>query len=251
MPKQRNRKADSRRKGLPPRVVAVAIGLALPLAAGIGVSRLGMTQRGTASRPPTAAVAPAETTERALSDAEVQGAADALLAATNPDLPDNGHFTSLARDTLRWLVKEHAAGRVVVAFLGEGEGDLPAGVFMVATRLSDRATLVIAKPMLARFLREGGRLSAPFTQQQRNDFVIGLAHEVIHLQRWPERPPSKQERATEEAAVWHQVSMQIVRPWRAANQPVNQRFARVDDAFRRCGDVLPCPELASLIRLAE
>lgn len=247
MAKPRNRHTDSRRKERRPRGAVFAIGLTTLAAFGLVLAMFRPTPGVTNDRPPTVAGTLAVKAERALSDAEVQGAADALLAATNPDLPENDHFPRLAADTLRWLRREHRAGRVVVAFLGESEGNLPPGVFMMATLLNERPTLVIAKPMLARFLREGGRLSAPFSQQQRNDFTVGLAHEVIHLQRWPTGVPSKEQRAAEEATVWHQVSTQIVRPWRMADQPVNPRFIRVDDAFRRCNDVLPCSEVASLI----
>lgn len=186
----------------------------------------------------------------AVSDAELQQAADDLLATVDPALPENAYFTDFAKDTLRWMRREHAAGRLTVAFfLDTASIGLPPGVLMAATRLDGQPTMFIAKPRFATFLREGGRTTAPFTERQKNDFAIALIHEIRHLQRWKGMPSSNAVRVQEESYVWLEVSLSVVRPWLALNQPLNRRFVEVDDAFRSCGDMLPCPAIAGMVRL--
>jgi hypothetical protein len=198
----------------------------------------------TAQSPPEAIPAPAP------SDDELQQAADGLLAAVNPELPENEYFTDFAKQALRWMTREHAAGRLTVAFLFDtATGGLPPGVLMAATQLDGQPTIFIAKPRFATFLRAGGRVTAPFLEQQKNDFAIALIHEIVHLHRWVGKPSGDDMRVQEESHVWLEVSLQVVRPWRAVNRPLNRRFVEVDDAFRRCGDVLPCPAIAGVVRL--
>lgn len=186
----------------------------------------------------------------ALSDDDLQRAADELLGAVNPELPENAHFTAFAKEKLRWMSREHAAGRLTVAFFVDTESiDLPSDVMMAATRLDGQHTILIAKPRFATFLSEGARATAPFSQQQKNDFSVGLIHETVHLQRWAGKPSSHEERVREESHAWREVTLAVVRPWRALNQPLHPRFIQVDDAFRSCGDQLPCTAIAQFVRL--
>lgn len=53
----------------------------------------------------------------------------------------------------------------------------------------------------------------------------------------------------EESHAWREVTLAVVRPWRALNQPLHPRFIQVDDAFRSCGDQLPCTAIAQFVRL--
>ncbi len=186
------------------------------------------------------------------SDQELQAAADALLAAVNPALPDNEYFNGYARAKVGWLRQEQAAGRLTIAFLLDTTGiALPPDVLMAATHLDGRPTIVIPKARFASFLREGGRFAPPFTQQQKNDFLIGLTHEVIHLEGAPTKVSRSDERIREEWRAWREVTIQLVRPFRALGQPLNRRFTQVDDAIRRCGDRLPCETFTTLVRLAR
>lgn len=187
-----------------------------------------------------------------VSDADLQRAADSLLAATNPELPENKYFTEFARDKLRWMVRESAAGRLTVAFvIDTAGGDLPPEVMMAATRLDGQPTIFIAKPRFARFLSEGGRTTPPFSQQQKNDFSVALIHETVHLLGWAGPPPTREQRAQEESRAWRDVTLGVVRPWRAANQPLHHRLIQVDDAFLSCDDAIPCPAIALLVRLTQ
>ena len=187
---------------------------------------------------------------REVSDTEVQRAADDLLASVNPNLPENEHFTRFARQKLTWMDRQNADGRLDVAFVSEvRSAGLSSSVFMAATLVDGRPTIMIAKPRFHAFLREGGRLAAPFTPRQRNDFAIALVHEVYHLQNWRDDPENDEGRSLIETQAWHAVNLGVVRPWRASNQPVDPRFLQVDDGFLSCSDRLPCPAVERLVRV--
>jgi len=187
-----------------------------------------------------------------LTDDQLQGAADELLAGTNPDLPENEYFTDFARDALRWMAREHREGRLVVAFVADTESaGFPATVMMAATRLDDRPTIVIARRRFSEFLAQGDGQLAGFSQRQKNDFTIALVHETVHLQAWNGEAPSDEERALSETAAWRAVNLGVVRPWRAVNQPVDRRFLLVDDGFRSCADQLPCAAVERMVRVTQ
>lgn len=185
-----------------------------------------------------------------LTDESLQQAADQLLAFVDPERSDNAYFPDFARDHLRWMVREHGAGRLQVAFLTDASnGPLPPEVLMAAWKLGDMPTIFIAKPRFMKFLIETGATKAPFTQQQKNDFALALVHEVVHLRNPAADPADQKLRPVEESRVWREVSLKAVRPLRALNQPVHRRFRDVDDALRACRDELPCAALARLVRL--
>ena len=184
-----------------------------------------------------------------LTDEQLQATADQLLALVDPEKPENDYFPDFARDRLRWMIRENGAGRLDVGLLTDNSAGLPADVLMAASDLNGKPTIFIAKPRFMKFLIEGGATVAPFTPQQKNDFALGLVHEIVHLQDSGARPDDPEFRAREESRVWREVDLQVVRPLRARNQPIHQRFRDVDDAFRACGDELPCPQLARLVRL--
>lgn len=166
-----------------------------------------------------------------LTDTELQHAADELLAAADPRLPQNMHFTPFATEKLTWMSRESSAGRLTAAFLSDAESvGLPPSV-MRPRQLDGQPTIFIAKLRFAAFLAEGGATKGPFSQQFRNDFSVALVHETVHLQRWKGKPVSVEERVREESYVWQEVTLHVVRPWRALGQPLHGRFVQVDDAF--------------------
>lgn len=205
-----------------------------------------------------AAVADASTaptlssTATALTDENLQRATDQLLESSNPERPENAYFPDYIRDHLRWMVREHGAGRLQVAFLMDASnGPLPPGVLMAASRLGDKPTIFIAKPRFTKFLIETGATAPPFTRQQTNDFALALTHEIVHLRNPSADPRNMELRPAEESRVWREVSVKAVRPLRTLNQPIHRRFLDVDDALRACRDELPCPPLARLVRLGH
>ena len=89
----------------------------------------------------------------------------------------------------------------------------------------------------------------PFTQQQKNDFAVGLVHEIVHLQNPDADPRNQATRVAEESRVWREVNSEVVRPLLAGNHPLHSRFRDIDTALRICGDELPCPPLTRLVRV--
>ena len=186
-----------------------------------------------------------------LTDSELQAAADALLLAIDPESHANDYFPEFAKERLRWMVREHSAGRFEVGFFVDTETTrLPPEVLMAAWPADGKATIFIAKPRFAKFLREGGATAPPFAQQQKNDFALAVVHEIVHLQNTNTNPRDPKVRILEESRAWREVTLGFVRPLRAMNQPLHQRFLQVDDAFRSCADQLPCAAIAGLVRLA-
>lgn len=186
----------------------------------------------------------------ALTDEALQRAADQLLELSDPEKPENAYFPDYLRNHLRWMVREHGAGRVQVAFLTEASnGTLPSDVLMAAWKVGDTPTILIAKSRFMRFLIETGATEPPFTQQQKNDFALALVHEIVHLRNPDADPRNMELRPAEESRVWREVNLQAVRPLLARSQPLHRRFRDVDAALRACRDELPCPLLGRLVRL--
>lgn len=154
---------------VPVRILALAIGSGLLAGAVIGTLRSRSHPLPEAHLdPPRAVTARPVATPVALSDDDLQRAADELLGAVNPELPENAHFTAFAKEKLRWMSREHAAGRLTVAFFVDTESiDLPSDVMMAATRLDGQHTILIAKPRFATFLSEGARATARSVSSRR------------------------------------------------------------------------------------
>ena len=187
-------------------------------------------------------------------DGEVNAAVNQLFASVNPSLPENKHFTDFAKDKLSWIIAEQKAGRVSLILLKNVETtNLDVESLMAAARVEgNKAVIVIARPRFVGFLIEGGRASPPFTQQQRNEFALGLVHEAVHLQNpEPGNPANLEDRVSEELRAWREVNLNVVRQWRALNQPMHPRLIEADDALRSCVDRLPCQRLAEILLPGE
>ena len=204
------------------------------------------TQRDEIPVPQTSSSSPNEV----LTDEKLQRAADQLLALSDPERFENAYFPNYVREHLRWMVREHGAARLQVAFLTDtSNGPLPPDVLMAAWKLGDQPAIVIAKARFMKFLIETGATEAPFTQQQKNDFALALVHEIVHLRNPAADPRDMERRPAEESRVWREVNLMAVRPLRERKQPIHHRFRDADDALRLCRDELPCPPLARMVRL--
>ena len=95
-------------------------------------------------------------------------------------------------------------------------------------------------------------MSAPFSRQQKNDFMLGLVHETVHLQRLnPGNPADLGDRLTEEVRTWREVDVNVVRQMRTLNQPMNARLIEADDAIRSCGIEERCQPLREMLLPSE
>lgn len=187
------------------------------------------------------------------SDADLNAAVNQLFRSVNPSLPDNQYFTQFAKDKISWIITQQKLGNLRLILLKNVEqAGLVAEDLMASGIVEGKPMIVISRPSFVDFLLEGGRTSAPFTQQQRNDFAIGLVHEVVHLQNPNRGNPTKlEERLQEELRTWRVVDLNVVRQFRKINQPMNRRLIEADDILRSCGNQAQCEPLTRILLPGE
>ena len=190
--------------------------------------------------------------QQPLNDDQLRAVVDDLLAEISPGREENGYFSEFARSQLQWMEQEAREGRLTVGLFTDpaSVGLLP-GVLMVATAVDLIPTILVVKPRFLEFLKKSGRITKPFTAQQRNDFAIGIVHEVVHLRESPTVARDQEAFSEEELKTWRTINLRVVRPLRDQGRPVDQQFALVDDVLRGCGDTLPCPLLSRLLHISE
>jgi hypothetical protein len=186
---------------------------------------------------------------RQLSDVDIRTAADALLAFVTVPHRQNEYFPEFAKEKIAWLRAQVDAGRSSVIVLKDlSHTTLGADDLMASGVIDGRQVIVIAYARFAQLLAEGGRAFPPFSEQQRNDFMLGLVHEIVHLQGAPLADRARaDDRIREEVRTWREVSLNVVRPLRRLSQRMHRKFIRVDEALRECGDLLPCADFVTAV----
>src|SRR5712691_5938901 len=180
-------------------------------------------------------------------------AVNQLFLSVNPSLPENQYFTQFAKDKISWIITQQKLGKLRLILLKNVEqAGLVAEDLMASGIVEGNPMIVISQPSFLDFLLDGGRKSVPFTQQQKNDFAIGLVHEVVHLQN-PNRgnPARIEDRLPEELRTWREVDLNVVRQFRKINQPMNRRLIEADDILRSCGDQARCEPLVKILLPGE
>jgi hypothetical protein len=180
----------------------------------------------------------------------IQAAADELLAIVIPASPQNRYFPPFAREKLAWIAAQHNAGNLVVMVLEDlSNTNLDSSALMAAGIIEGRQTIIVPRMRFSRWLNDTGRIAPPFTRQQRNDFMLGLVHEAVHLQNpVAGSPTNPNDFVSEELRAWRAVTLNVVRPLRTLNEPMSHRFIEVDDAFRVCGEKFrDCATLRKLL----
>jgi hypothetical protein len=123
---------------------------------------------------------------------------------------------------------------------------------MASGIVEGKPMIVIAGPRFLDFLLETGLTSAPFSQRQRNDFMLGLVHEGVHLEKENTADPASLEgRLAEELRTWRKVDLNVVRQLRRLNQPINPVLIEADDKIRSCGDKTECEPLREMLLPGE
>ena len=186
-------------------------------------------------------------------DLDLSAVVNQLFASVNPSLPENQYFPQFAKDKLFWIIAEQKAHRLSIILLKNTDNtNLDFEAIMASGIADGKPTIVIAGQRFLGFLIEGGRTSAPFTLQERNDFALGLVHEAVHLEKENTANPAiLEERLNEELRTWLKVDVDVVRQLRRLNQPMNPRLIEADDALRICRDKLPCEPLKQILLPSE
>ena len=241
------------------RRVTVNVALSVLLLAGLSARTLVQwdSQHG-ADRPRIrSGFGPAPVTESGLigqpTDAELGAAANQLFGSVKRSIAEDSSLPEFAREKIAWLIGQQRAGALSVTLLKNATGtNLSDEDLMASGKVDGKSVIVIAQPRFSIFLAEGGRLAAPFSRQQVNDFMLGLVHETVHLQNaTPGNPASLADRLSEELRAWREVDINVVRQLRQLHQPMNRRFTEADDALRTCRWKEPCPPLIEILMPTE
>jgi hypothetical protein len=184
-----------------------------------------------------------------LVDLQVQAAADQLLALVARSNGENTYYPTFAKEKIDWIGQQAKAAKLSILLLKDvSAAKMDNGTLMASAVVNGKGVIFIVQPRLMRLLREEGAVRAPFTQRQKNNFMLGLVHEAVHLTRQKTVDLSKPaDRLREELRAWWEVSLKVVRPLRDLNQPMHSQFVQVDRAFRACGDRQECPFVGSII----
>jgi hypothetical protein len=180
---------------------------------------------------------------------ELRVAVNQLFASVKRAVAEDSDLPEFARAKVAWLTAQQRAGGLSITLLKDATGtNLSDEDLMASGRIDGKSVIVIAQRRFLVFLIEGGRISAPFSRQQVNDFMLGLVHETVHLQNAsPGNPASLADRLEEELRTWREVDVNVVRPLRQLDQPMNRRFLEADDALRSCGSQEPCRPLRDIL----
>ena len=179
-------------------------------------------------------------------------AVNSLLTAVKQSVGDPA-MPPFARARITWLTKAQRAGALSIVLLRHtGSAGLDDEALMASGHVDGRLVIVIARAQFERLLEGSEGTSASFSRRQRNDFLLGLVHETVHLERdHPEGTASLEDRLCEEERAWRTVDVEVVRPLLARHEPMNQRFIEADAALRLCGTREPCHALRKLLMSSE
>ncbi|HVZ23063.1 MAG TPA: hypothetical protein VG871_18445 [Vicinamibacterales bacterium] len=200
-----------------------------------------------------AALAPAPVLYAGIPAEIINSAANALLADVKRRAADDDAVPPFARERIAWLTSEQRSGTLSITLLSHPDtANLSPDALMASGDVDGRQVIVISRPRLAAILAETGGLSQPFSRRQRNDFLLGLVHETVHLERRHVEPdPTLGDRLDEEERAWRTVDGRVVRPLLAHDEPMDPQFLDADRALRSCGDTPPCQPLRTLLAQSE
>jgi hypothetical protein len=117
-----------------------------------------------------------------LADPHLHAAADQLLTLVMASGRETSHYPAFAKERLAWLNAEVRANRLSIVVLEDLSGtNVGSDALMASGVVNGRRSIVILQPRLRRLLLEEGGLRPPFTQRQKNNFMLGLVHEAVHL----------------------------------------------------------------------
>ena len=161
--------------------------------------------------------------------------ADELMDAVSPGSDRFQLLPPFAQARLEWLFHEWHVGRLELAVEDRREACiLEHGALMAPTTRHGARGIVVVRARLIELLREGHG-HEPYSSEQVNHFAVELTHEAMHLQA-----PQLAADVSTEAAVWRDLTVNVVRPLRAVGQSVHASYIAVDDRSRTCGAESDC-----------
>jgi hypothetical protein len=217
------------------------------------VCLIGVSARSWRRHEPPAEVSRAIAGRVPLRTPELTVAANELLASVKRRITEDPTVPRFARERIEWLTAQQRAGTLKITLLkNAASASLDCEDLMAAGTIEGRQVIVIAQTRFADFLAETGPASAPFSRQQQDDFMLGLLHETVHLERSDLGDlRSFESRLDEEMRAWEKVDVNVARPLRSTHEPLGAVFIAEDEAIRSCGDQRPCQALRDLLAPSE
>ncbi len=170
---------------------------------------------------------------------------------SDPDRQENQYFPAFARAKLRWIFDRLRAHELSLTLAEDvASTSFDRQVLMASRTVDGRMTIEIVHQPFIELLAEGPGALGPFTQEQRNDFMLALVHEAVHLQSpsFTDRASiTREQQIAEEVRAWREVNVNVVRSLRAAGQPIHVTFREIDEAFGACDDRPDCQPAAIAI----
>jgi hypothetical protein len=252
LPRQRRHKPKKLSSG-PALWVAVVITVGifgLPLLMVYRASRAEPADRRVALWRSTALAAEKRTVVSSFSGTQLTSLVDEFVSMSDPNRPENEYFPAFALAKLRWIFDRLRSNALSIILLEHvANTNLDRQVLMASGVVNGRQTISVVQPQFIELLAEGPGPQGPFTLEQRNDFMLALVHEAVHLQNPNFSEPAavtREERLAEEVRAWREVNTHVVRTLRAEGQPIHVTFREVDEAFRACGDRPACHPAGNL-----
>ncbi len=139
------------------------------------------------SRIPDPLRRPAGSAAGTFDDVTLTAAANGLLVEVKRWVASDESVPAFARQRIAWLTARQRARSLSITLLAHpASARLDSDALMASGEADGHQFILISRPRFAAFIADQRAWTPPFTRRERNDFLLGIVHEAVHL----EKPPS-------------------------------------------------------------
>jgi hypothetical protein len=176
---------------------------------------------------------------------EMGSLVNSLLAAVAP-ADSNSYFPELIKQKIVQIYTAKNAGTLAVELALPGPYSVGKRMYSGYDSTRIRKMLGINGSGIMVWIRLTEHTPTGFTRSQKNSFALGLTHEGVHLDSFPDFTTiskwTHDQVVDEEVRTYFKVNMLAVRPLLAKGEPVTRSFVVIDSIIKSCGDT-PCTAL--------
>lgn len=174
---------------------------------------------------------------------EAKELANQMLAAVNPDRPENAAMPSFMKEKILWLINQQNSQNLIVALKPQyrSTGDR-SSLMDSGYDDADKMFINIYGARLIQLVRQQNNTPVGFNPKEKNTFALALVHEAIHLEQPASyfRSAGYDELIAEEVRTWAKMIIYAVRPMRSRGEPLESDFREMDDTLKTCNDRPDC-----------